>query len=121
MWVVLFVPDVPREPGKTGRMYAAIRPAHYTDGRVTEDLMKALKEGGFRPTMLFNTFENIAFALTSRLNVYKEHFIKLGAPDVHLAGSGPALFALLEDESQAKGLYTRCKNQGMEAYLVGTV
>jgi 4-diphosphocytidyl-2C-methyl-D-erythritol kinase len=83
--------------------------------------MKALKGGGFRPTMLFNTFENIAFALTSRLNVYKEHFIKLGAPDVHLAGSGPALFALLEDESQAKGLYTRCKNQGMEAYLVGTV
>jgi 4-diphosphocytidyl-2-C-methyl-D-erythritol kinase len=122
MWVVLVVPDVPREAGKTGHMYAALKPAHYTDGRITENFVKALKEGrAFKPTVLFNTFENIAFDSASELKVYKEHFLKLGAVHVHLAGSGPALFTLLEDKARAEDLYHRCKNQGMEAYLAQTL
>jgi len=121
MWVVLVVPDVPRLAGKTGQMYAGLEPAHYTDGHITQRLVRALREGReFRPSMLFNTFENVAFGGSNMRRVYVEHLIKLGAPHVHLAGSGPALFALLKDKTQAEDLYTRCKNQGMEAYLVGT-
>ena len=71
--------------------------------------------------MLFNTFENVAFEYFPELKVYKEHFIKLGAPHVHLAGSGPALFTMLENKAQAEDLYTRCQQQGMECYLTETV
>ena len=117
-WVVLVIPPVPRMPGKTKQLYASVRPSHYTDGQITDKFIKAL--GEFKPSMLFNTFENVAFDRFSGLKVYKEHLIKLGASNVHLAGSGPTLFTMLEDKAQAEDLYTRCKQQGMECYLAET-
>jgi 4-diphosphocytidyl-2-C-methyl-D-erythritol kinase len=122
MWVVLVVPDVPREPGKTQKLYASLRPSHYTDGQITERFIKALKtDGEFEPSMLFNTFENVAFDQFSGLKVYKEHFIKLGAPNIHLAGSGPALFTLVEDKVEAEKLYENLQKQGLECYLAETL
>jgi 4-diphosphocytidyl-2-C-methyl-D-erythritol kinase len=121
-WVVLLVFPVPRMREKTRQLYASLKPSHYTDGQITEKLMNVLNEGReFKPSMLFNTFENVAFEFFPKLKVYKEHFIKLGAPHVHLAGSGPTLFTMLEDKAQAKDLYTRCKQQGIECYLAETL
>jgi 4-diphosphocytidyl-2-C-methyl-D-erythritol kinase len=121
MWVVMVVPDIPGEPGKTGRMYASLKPEHFTDGKITEKLVQTLhKSGKFNTSMLFNTFENVAFNRFSGLNVYKEHLIKLGAPLVHLAGSGPTLFTMLPDKARAEEVYRKCKNQGMKAYLAST-
>ena len=68
---------------------------------------------------LNNTFENVAYDYFHGLEVYKEHILKLGAPHVHLAGSGPALFTVFRDKSMAENLYTRCRDQGMEVYLAG--
>lgn len=122
MWVVLVVPDMAREPGKTGRMYAELRASHYTDGKITENLVKVLKEGGeFRPSLLFNTFENVAFDSFAGLKVYKEHIMKLGASQVHLAGSGPTLFTMFKEKAPAEDLYTRCRQPGMEVYMVKTL
>ena len=121
MWVVLVVPDIPGEPGKTGRMYASLKPEHFTDGRITENFIKTLhKASEFSSSMLFNTFENIAFKIYSGLNIYQEHLIKLGAPRVHLAGSGPTLFTIFQDKEKAEDLHARCKTQGMQAYLAST-
>jgi len=120
-WVVLMIPPLPHMAEKTKRLYASLKPSHYTDGKITENFIKALKEGReFKPSMLFNTFENVAFEQFPGLEVYKGHFLKLGAPSVHLAGSGPALFTLVEDRAEAEDLYTRCKQQGMECYLAET-
>ncbi len=119
-WVVLVVPGVARLPGKTGQAYAGLQPGHFTDGRITERLAGELKEGK-GPFALFNTFENLAFGRSSELKVYRDHIRKLGAEDIHLTGTGPALFTLFEDRDRAEDLYTRCKNQSMETYLVETV
>lgn len=122
MWVVLVVPAVPRLPGKTGRLYASLEPAHFTDGRITEEFCEKLKESKeLSPSLLFNTFENIAFARASELNIYREHILKCGAPDVHLAGSGPTMFSMLKDKARADDLYVRLKQQGMETYLANTL
>jgi len=118
-WVVLVMPDVPRLPGKTARLYASLNASHFTDGHITERTVKELKEGK-EPSTLFNTFENVAFAGGAELKVYRDHIQKLGAPHVHLTGSGPALFTLFKDKTEAEELYTRCKQQGMETYLVET-
>ena len=121
-WVVLVVPDVPRLPGKTAQLYASLNASHYTDGQITQRLVKTLTEGReFKPSLLFNTFENVAFGRFSGLKVYKEHIIKLGAPHVHLAGSGPTLFTLLKDKVQAEDLCIRCKQQGMVTCLAETL
>lgn len=117
--VVLVMPDVPHLPGKTAALYASLNASHYTDGNITERMVQELKEGK-APSALFNTFENVAFAGGSKLKVYRDHIRKMGAPHVHLAGSGPALFTLLKDKTQAEELYTRCKQQNMETYLVET-
>jgi 4-diphosphocytidyl-2-C-methyl-D-erythritol kinase len=121
MWVVLIMPPVPRMAEKTQKLYASLKINHYTDGQITERFIKALKAGGeFKPSMLFNTFENVAFDRFSGLKVYKEHIIKLGALYVHLAGSGPALFTLVEDKVEAEKLYGYLQKQGLECYLAET-
>ena len=123
MWAVLAVPSIPRLPGKTARLYASLNANHYTDGQITEKLAAEIRKGGeVTPSLLFNTFENVAFAVFSaELKTYRAHILKLGAPHVHLVGSGPTLFTLFKDRAQAEDLYTRCKNQGMEVYLVETL
>jgi 4-diphosphocytidyl-2-C-methyl-D-erythritol kinase len=119
-WVVLVVPDVAREDGKTGRMYVALKPEHFTDGAITDKAAAALRRGDFGDEMLFNTFENVAFGENDIRRVYVEHLLKIGAPHVHLAGSGPALFTMFRDEKPARGLYDSCRRQGMRTFLART-
>jgi 4-diphosphocytidyl-2-C-methyl-D-erythritol kinase len=103
MWVVLMIPLVPRLSGKTERLYASLNASHYTDGQITEKLVKELREGKeFTPSLLFNAFENVAFTRSSELGVYWEHLVRVGATDIHLAGSGPARFTLIKDKAQAE-------------------
>ena len=119
-WVILVVPDVPQLPEKTRQLYASLKASHYTDGQITQRLVDELREGR-EPSILFNTFENVAFTRFSKLKVYRDHMVKIGAPTVHLAGSGPALFTLIKDKSQAEDLYTHCQQQNMKTYLVETL
>ena len=118
MWVVLVLPEVPREPGKTGRAYANLQEADYTDGRATERLVETLKTGkDFAPSRLFNTFERSAYAGSSELVACRERMLAAGADNVHLAGSGPALFTLIKERTEAEGLHDRLSRPGMEVYL----
>jgi 4-diphosphocytidyl-2-C-methyl-D-erythritol kinase len=122
MWVVLVMPDMLRAPGKTARVYAALKKAHYTDGSITKKLVDALNSGGeFHDSLLFNTFENVLFEGYSKTVLYTEHIIKLGAPHVHISGSGPTLFTLFNSRDKAEDLYTHCKDQGMRAHLAKTI
>ncbi len=122
MWVVLAVPPVPTLPGKTGRLYASLKAGHYTDGQITHKLVAELREGReFASSLLFNTFENVAFTRFSGLRASRDHMVKIGAPDVHLAGSGPALFVLVKDRAQAEELCLRMQSQRMELYLAETI
>ncbi len=121
-WVILVVPRVPRLPGKTKRLYASLKETHYTDGQITKKTVAELKAGGgLEPLHMFNTFENVAFARSSELEVYRDHITKMGATDVHLAGSGPSLFTLIKDKTQAEDLHTRFQQHGLECYLTDTL
>jgi len=121
-WVVLMVPQVPRLPRKTEQLYSRLKPNHYTDGQITERLVDVLKKGSeFAPSLLFNTFENVALARPSELGVYRSHILKVGATNVHLAGSGPALFTLVKDKAQAEDLCVRLQQQGIELYIIDTL
>jgi len=122
MWVVLAMLPVPRLPGKTKRLYDSLRAAHYTDGQITRRLVEELKAGReVTPSLLFNTFENVAFTHFAGLRVSREHMAKMGATDVHLAGSGPTLFTLVKERVQAEDLYFHLKQQRLEPYLTDTL
>ena len=122
MWVVLAMPPVPKLPGKTKQLYDSLSVNHYTDGQITQRLVEELKAGrGFEPSHLFNTFENVAFTRFSEIRISRSHIVKMGATNVHLAGSGPTLFTLIKDKAQAEDLYFRLKQQRLEPYLTDTL
>lgn len=122
LWIVVAVPPLPRQTGKTKLLYQSLGAGHFSDGQITRDLVDRLEKGGrFDSSLFFNTFENIAFDKFPGLGAAREHFIKLGAADVHLAGSGPALFTLVEDKAAAEEMWSLLGRQRMEPHLAKTL
>jgi len=122
MWAVLLIPPVPRIMGKTGRLYASLRPAHFTEGQITDRLVASLTRSEEVATAnLFNVFDSVADKSFVGLGKYRRQFLKAGAREVHLAGSGPALFTLIKDRVQAEKLYNNLQQKGLESYLVETL
>ena len=122
MWVVLMMPPVSRRPGKTKQLYSSLRASHYTGGQITDRLVTSLTRGGeVTSSSLFNVFDEVALDNFTGLGKYREQFLKVGAHEVHLAGSGPALFTLVRDKSQAEKIYLRLWQQGLESYLTETL
>ena len=119
IYLVLAVPSIDILPGKTGRLFESLNRNHYTDGDLTRKFIEALKTGREAPP-LFNTFENTAYDVYPGLNVFKEHFIKLGAENVHLAGSGPVLFTVVPDLTAAGELYRQLEKQRMNPIVAKT-
>ena len=70
---------------------------------------------------LFNALEDVAVDNFAGLGEYRQQFIEAGAQEVHLAGSGPALFTLLEDKAEAEKIYHHLQQQGLESYLADTL
>ena len=119
-WVVLVVPTRSAELGKTAAMYSKLKTDHFTDGSITQKLVDAIISGlDIDSSLLFNTFEDIAFQDTASLNLRK-YLIKLGAPHVHLCGSGPALYTAFDDQSVAEDFYVHCHDQGMKVCITET-
>jgi 4-diphosphocytidyl-2-C-methyl-D-erythritol kinase len=121
MWVVLVVPAAPVKPGKTAAMYSKLKQDHFTDGSITQKLVDAIISGqNIDSSLLFNTFENIAFQDDTSLDI-KTHLIKLGAPHVNLCGSGPALYTAYNNQSAAEDFYVHCHDQGIKVCITETV
>jgi len=121
-WVVLAIPPVSGMEGKTKRLYSSLVAGHYTDGQITDRLVGVLDRGGeVTPLKLFNVFDGVALDSFSGLGEYWEQFLQAGAQEVHLAGSGPALFTLIEDKIQAERIYENLQQERLESYLVETL
>jgi 4-diphosphocytidyl-2-C-methyl-D-erythritol kinase len=122
MWIVVMIPPVPRLPGKTKRLYASLNATHYTDGQITERLVALLTKGNeVIPPNLFNIFDDVVYDNFSGLGEYWKQFLEAGTYSVHLAGSGPALFTLVKDKTQAEKIYSHLQQQGLECYLTETL
>ncbi|MCL0046454.1 4-(cytidine 5'-diphospho)-2-C-methyl-D-erythritol kinase [Dehalococcoidales bacterium] len=122
MWVVLMIPPVPRIERKTEQLYSSLKASHYTDGQITDRFVAWLTRGSLKERgIIFNVFNGVALTCFIDLREYWQQFLKAGAQEVHLAGSGPALFTLVKDKAQAEGIYLRLQQQGLEVYLTETL
>ena len=122
MWVVLMMPPVSRRPGKTKQLYASLKASHYTGGQITDRLVTSLTRGReVTSSSLFNVFDEVALDNFAGLGKYQEQFLKAGAREVHLTGSGPALFALVRGKNQAEKIYENLQKQGLESFLNDTL
>jgi len=121
-YFVLVPPDIPPLPDKTKRLYASLKPSHYTKGEATEKLARVLRKGeGFDSSLLFNVFENVAFDVFRGLADYRDLMSTAGAENVHLAGSGPTLYTMAETEAEADGILEKLKRVGVKSYLAETL
>jgi 4-diphosphocytidyl-2-C-methyl-D-erythritol kinase len=110
--IILLVPPLTNQPRKTRQLYSLLNHTHHTDGQLTQHAVETLEQGRpLDPSLLYNVFEKVAQDFFPGLQGYWQRFVESGASQVHLAGSGPALFTLAGDEAHAKELYRRLRRQ----------
>ena len=121
-WVVLLLPPVAAENGKTTRLYGALKKTDLTEGDKTEKFVRALMEGWEIPPSLFgNAFERAAGELWPEIEEYRWRFLEAGAYRVRLSGAGPALFSLHRDKDEAERIFRNLKKDDLKCFLARTV
>ncbi|MBL7209490.1 MAG: 4-(cytidine 5'-diphospho)-2-C-methyl-D-erythritol kinase [Dehalococcoidia bacterium] len=121
-WFVLLLPPLPEMPGKTQQLYGRLDDRRFTQGQFTGKAVQAWsRDRQVSPSLLFNVFDQVAFDAFAGLEEYWKRFEEAGGVGIHLAGSGPALFAPVDSEAGAEELHGRLRQQGLEAYSVSTV
>ena len=122
MWFVLLIPPLPKISNKTQQLYYRLEASHFTDGHLVDKAVKSWsKNKQIDSSLFFNVFDKVAFDAFPGLKDYWTRFVEAGAKDIHLAGSGPALFAPVDSEAQAKEMQRRLQQQKLENYTVSTI
>ena len=99
---------------KTARMYGAMRPGHFSDGKRTEQLVERITRAEtVRDTDVVNVFERILPEVDE--NAAQAFSAARAAGSPHLAGSGPALFFLLGEHEPAAAIVQQMHNLGLRA------
>ena len=99
-----FVIAVPMPGGenKTARMYAALPETALSGGALTRKLEARIRAGGDAPPQyLFNAFDETARAAFPEIRACWDDMRSLGAREIHLCGSGPAIYAAIERKELA--------------------
>jgi 4-diphosphocytidyl-2-C-methyl-D-erythritol kinase len=120
--VVLLDPGLPQRPDKTRQLYTSLNQSNFTRGEFTAKMADAIGQGRvLNAALIFNVFESVAFEIFRTLSDYRDRFLAAGAEWVHLAGSGPTLYTLIEDRQQAERLCQSLTGQGLKCYLDQTL
>ena len=118
--LVIAWPARPAATDKTARMYAALRPEHYTDGSRSERVRARLRAGeAVAGDDLSNVFAEVLPVADPDAARAFEAARALGRP--HLAGSGPAFFFLLEPDQAAGPLLAGLDRLGLRAIETHTL
>ncbi|MBM4451741.1 MAG: 4-(cytidine 5'-diphospho)-2-C-methyl-D-erythritol kinase [Chloroflexi bacterium] len=121
-WFVLLIPPLPRPPQKTKQLYSRLNKSHYTNGSQTARALEALPGTGQLPSsLLYNVFDAIALEAFPGLEEYWGILERIGATNIHLAGSGPTLFAATAIEARAEKWHQQLQEQGLESYCISTL
>ena len=121
-WLVLLVPSI-YVPNKTASMYGMLSQSHMTRGALTRKLEARIRGGGDAPPQFFfNAFDDVAFKAYPELEKYWNTLDAMGGREIHLAGSGPSIFAPVSRREFGTALHLLLKHRhGWEAFLVSTV
>jgi 4-diphosphocytidyl-2-C-methyl-D-erythritol kinase len=119
--VVLVIPEL-NLPNKTRQLYGMLTPADYRDGAATQSVVDMIEnEQQPDPDLLINTFQTVALRSFPAISDWYDQMLALGASRVWLAGAGPTLFTLYDDEEAARHLVKRLREAGANVILTTTV
>jgi len=119
LWVILVKPS---EGLSTPAVYQSGK-ALITTGNKVSEFQKVWPEGSPASigTHLFNGLEPAAFYLRPELELMKNRLLNEGALGVLLSGSGPTLFALAADGTEAQKIASKFEDEGLEVVVATTV
>jgi len=120
-WVVLVWPPI-NIANKTQNMYSKLLPSHYTSGEFTSRMAETIGKGKeIDPRLCHNVFDDVAFSSYPEIEECRSRFLAAGARHVHLAGSGPTLFALMDDQNEAEKICAGLKKERVWVCSVPTL
>ena len=110
-WILILLIPMKLED-KTKKLYSYIDSSHYSEGGRTAGLCESINsydgENGSLSCRiggsLFNVFEKVYHDGHEEFGEWKRHFAGLGIKDLHLAGSGPAVYYLSDTEEELLGI-----------------
>lgn len=118
LWLAVARPPIVL-PQKTATLYRSLTEANFTRGEHTEVLVRVLRSGQTPPDdLFFNTFEAVAASVYPNIGRHIKRLVSAGGRSTHLAGSGPAIFAVFEDRKAAESVVQRLS--GLDAYVACT-
>jgi len=121
-WMVVLSPDI-LLPDKTATLYGSLGESSFTRGALTRKLEARLRGGGDTPPQfLFNAFDSVAVDAFPGIKGYWDTLASLGAREIHLAGSGPSMFAPVSRKEVGTAIDLLLTHQyGWVSHLVSTV
>ena len=120
-WFLLLMPNI-RMPGKTPALYRRLRTADFSDGSTTEALAESIREGApLEEASMVNTFERAATETFPGLERFRTALELAAGHPAHLSGSGPSLFARVDDNTAGLEALDDLRRQGLTASLVRAV
>ncbi|MBI2858096.1 MAG: 4-(cytidine 5'-diphospho)-2-C-methyl-D-erythritol kinase [Chloroflexi bacterium] len=120
-WILLLHPALPILEKKTARLYGALTPVAFSGGERTLNLQRRTENGmPVQDAGLYNAFDQVAEALFSGLKELRSNSEEIIARRLHLAGSGPALFAWYATKNEAEDGHRRLAGAGISAWLCHT-
>ena len=114
--VVVCKPDFPLS---TPALFKRSDAVEVIDRPDTEGMLAAIEEGDTLgiSARVFNVFEAVLCAEEREVFTIKERLLALGAAAAAMTGSGPTVFGLFTDESNAKSAYDALKAAYAQTYL----
>jgi 4-diphosphocytidyl-2-C-methyl-D-erythritol kinase len=121
-WMVVLSPDI-LLPDKTATLYRSLGESSFTRGALTRKLEARLRGGGDAPPQfLFNAFDSVAVDAFPGIKEYWDTLASLGAREIHLAGSGPSMFAPVSRKEVGTAIELLLTHRhGWVSHLVSTV
>lgn len=122
MQVLLLLPQLQVPGQKTGMLYGKLTPDVFTTGQFVRAARFDLEHDRRIPEdLMFNVFEKVAEDVFYGIGRERDALQEATGVRAHLAGSGPALFVLLESQSAADKAAARLQKQGRIAVRAQTV
>jgi 4-diphosphocytidyl-2-C-methyl-D-erythritol kinase len=119
--ILLATPPQDERGEKTAGMFAALQPAMFTDGDVTEGVRETIEAG--HPIIdeeLCNVFERVTATMQPRTHVAMDA-LRASGHTPHLCGAGPSFFLLPSSDAVAASLSDRIRELGFEPRTVRAI
>lgn len=103
-WFLIISPNLNLKD-KTAQLYKMVDSSHYTSGALTRKLDARIRGGGdIPPQFFFNVFDEIAPSAFAEIAQIIYELRSIGLREIHICGSGPALFCPIERKEMATAI-----------------